>query len=150
MLMLTRSLAIAAIGLGLLAMTAATAEAGKKYRYHNGGDFAAGLATGLIIGGVIAGNQRRGGFYSCINGYCNGRYYGPRRHYPSRYYYPPAPRYYYNRPVRRYYRQAPRYRVNLSRAHYNYCFAKYRSYRASDNTFQPYHGPRKQCRSPYY
>ncbi|HEV7434516.1 MAG TPA: BA14K family protein, partial [Pseudorhizobium sp.] len=26
----------------------------------------------------------------------------------------------------------------------------YRSYRASDNTFQPYNGPRRSCRSPYY
>lgn len=34
--------------------------------------------------------------------------------------------------------------------HYEWCYDKYRSYRASDNTFQPYHGPRKQCYSPYY
>ncbi|MGV3652562.1 MAG: BA14K family protein, partial [Devosia sp.] len=26
---------------------------------------------------------------------------------------------------------------------------RYRSYRASDNTFQPYNGPRQQCVSPY-
>lgn len=38
----------------------------------------------------------------------------------------------------------------LSKAHYDWCYRKYRSYRASDNTFQPYHGPRKQCRSPYW
>lgn len=151
MLTLTRSLAIAAMGLALLAMTAASAEAGKKYRYNKGANFAAGVATGLIIGGIVAGSQRRGGSYYCINGYCNGgRYYGPRRYYPSRYYYRPAPRYYYQRPAKRYYRKAPRYRVSASQAHTNYCFAKYRSYRAYDNTFQPYHGPRKQCRSPYF
>lgn len=34
-------------------------------------------------------------------------------------------------------------------AHVNWCFSRYRSYRTVDNTFQPYHGPRKQCISPY-
>ncbi len=35
-------------------------------------------------------------------------------------------------------------------AHVNWCYNRYRSYRTSDNTFQPYNGPRKQCISPYY
>ncbi|MHA6684205.1 BA14K family protein [Mesorhizobium sp. A556] len=34
-------------------------------------------------------------------------------------------------------------------AHVQWCYGQYRSYRASDNTFQPYNGPRKQCYSPY-
>lgn len=34
-------------------------------------------------------------------------------------------------------------------AHVEWCYARYRSYRSSDNTFQPYNGPRRQCRSPY-
>lgn len=34
-------------------------------------------------------------------------------------------------------------------AHTSWCYDRYRSYRASDNTFQPYHGPRKPCISPY-
>jgi hypothetical protein len=34
-------------------------------------------------------------------------------------------------------------------AHIDWCYARYRSYRASDNTFQPYNGPRRQCLSPY-
>ncbi len=34
-------------------------------------------------------------------------------------------------------------------AHIDWCYARYRSYRASDNTFQPYNGPRRQCVSPY-
>lgn len=34
-------------------------------------------------------------------------------------------------------------------AHVQWCYNRYRSYRASDNTFQPYNGPRKQCYSPY-
>lgn len=34
-------------------------------------------------------------------------------------------------------------------AHVQWCYDRYRSYRASDNTFQPYNGPRQQCVSPY-
>lgn len=34
-------------------------------------------------------------------------------------------------------------------AHVEWCYDRYRSYRASDNTFQPYNGPRRQCYSPY-
>ncbi|MBS3651784.1 BA14K family protein [Pseudaminobacter sp. 19-2017] len=33
-------------------------------------------------------------------------------------------------------------------AHVARCAAHHRSYRASDNTFQPLHGPRRQCISP--
>lgn len=36
-----------------------------------------------------------------------------------------------------------------SNAHVRWCYDRYRSYRASDNTFQPYNGPRRQCYSPY-
>ena len=35
-------------------------------------------------------------------------------------------------------------------SHVNWCYNRYRSYRARDNTFQPYQGRRRQCRSPYY
>ena len=34
-------------------------------------------------------------------------------------------------------------------AHTEWCYNRYRSYRAYDNTFQPYNGPRQQCYSPY-
>ena len=34
-------------------------------------------------------------------------------------------------------------------AHVQWCYDRYRSYRASDNTYQPYNGPRRQCYSPY-
>lgn len=44
----------------------------------------------------------------------------------------------------------PTYRVYRGgSAHVQWCYDRYRSYRASDNTFQPYHGPRQQCYSPY-
>lgn len=33
--------------------------------------------------------------------------------------------------------------------HVNWCYNRYRSYRAYDNSFQPYHGSRQVCYSPY-
>ncbi|BAV46090.1 hypothetical protein MesoLj113a_38180 [Mesorhizobium sp. 113-1-2] len=51
---------------------------------------------------------------------------------------------YYAPPPRRYYRAG-----RLSNAHVRWCYSRYRSYRAWDNTFQPYNGPRQQCWSPY-
>jgi hypothetical protein len=38
----------------------------------------------------------------------------------------------------------------LNPQHYEWCYARYRSYRSFDNTFQPNYGPRRQCLSPYY
>ncbi len=49
-----------------------------------------------------------------------------------------------NRPV---YRGNRPMRVGSS--HVAWCNNRYRSYRAYDNTFQPYNGPRQQCYSPY-
>lgn len=56
---------------------------------------------------------------------------------------PPPPVY------RRYVEPRRIHRYRLSQAHVDWCYARYRSYRASDNTFQPYNGPRRQCLSPY-
>jgi len=52
--------------------------------------------------------------------------------YTPRYY---RPRYYHRRPA--------------GNAHTRWCYNRYRSYRAYDNTYQPYNGPRRQCYSPY-
>lgn len=38
---------------------------------------------------------------------------------------------------------------HLSANHLRWCEDRYRSFRASDNSFQPYNGPRQQCISPY-
>jgi hypothetical protein len=37
-----------------------------------------------------------------------------------------------------------------SPAHVEWCYTRYRSYRLSDNSFQPHQGVRRACRSPYY
>ncbi|MDO1581243.1 BA14K family protein [Rhizobium oryzicola] len=49
----------------------------------------------------------------------------------------------------RYVAPAPR-AAGVNPQHYQYCAARYRSYDAYSNTFQPYNGPRQQCYSPYY
>jgi len=36
-----------------------------------------------------------------------------------------------------------------SNRHLAWCYNRYRSYRLMDNSFQPYHGPRRECLSPY-
>ncbi|MCF6114427.1 BA14K family protein [Mesorhizobium muleiense] len=40
-------------------------------------------------------------------------------------------------------------RVDHGDSHVQWCYDRYRSYRASDNTFQPNYGRRQQCNSPY-
>ena len=51
---------------------------------------------------------------------------------------------------RRTYRYVDRVRpVRMSAAHVEWCFDRYRSYRTYDNSWQPYNGPRRVCRSPY-
>lgn len=40
--------------------------------------------------------------------------------------------------------------VGLSPRHYSWCGDRYRSYNWRSNTFQPYHGPRQPCYSPFY
>jgi hypothetical protein len=55
-----------------------------------------------------------------------------------------APAFRYYAEPRRYYR--PQY---IGNAHVRWCYSRYRSYRAWDNTFQPYYGRRQQCWSPY-
>ncbi|WP_309086059.1 BA14K family protein [Chelativorans sp.] len=62
--------------------------------------------------------------------------YGPSYHVRPPYYY--RPRYVVPRPA-----------YGLSQAHVNWCYARYRSYRPYDNSFQPYNGPRRACISPY-
>ncbi len=53
---------------------------------------------------------------------------------------------YYDEPYygERYYR-----RDYSGGSHVDWCYNRYRSYRSWDNSFQPYHGPRQQCYSPY-
>jgi hypothetical protein len=62
-------------------------------------------------------------------GYYGGGYYGGG-YYDAPY----RPRYYYR---------------GGGSGHEQWCYSRYRSYRAWDNSWQPYYGPRRQCISPY-
>ncbi len=108
---------------------------GGYYRHHGGDGWGwalGGLATGVIIGGLLSQPRYYGsgyydrGYYG--TGYYGSRYYAPRTYAPRTY----RPAYY------------------GGNAHVRWCFARYRSYRAYDNTFQPYYGRRQACLSPYY
>lgn len=95
---------------------------GWRYRHYDvfGPGLAAGVLSGVILGGML-------GPYDAYD-------YGPG-------YYVVPPPVYVPRGTDRV--------AGLSQAHYDWCYARYRSYRAYDNTFQPYHGPRRPCFSPY-
>ena len=115
---------------------------------------------------VVNVQQRRGFYRDRGNYYYNGhrghreRRAGWRQH--QGYWFPPAAfalgaiiggaiandaRPAYRAPAYR----APVYRapVRLSQAHLRWCENRWRSYRASDNSYQPINGPRRACVSPY-
>ncbi|MBB3353012.1 hypothetical protein FHT70_002952 [Rhizobium sp. BK049] len=111
--------------------------------HHHGSDWGwalGGLAVGTIIGGALA-QPYYGSYYGSPYGY----YGSPYRYYGSPYGYYGSPyRYggYYGRPYRA-------YAYGGGSSHVSWCYARYRSYRAYDNTYQPYYGPRRQCVGPY-
>ncbi|MCS3742785.1 hypothetical protein FHX16_004795 [Rhizobium sp. BK661] len=104
----------------------------RGYHHHHGSEWGwalGGLAVGTIIGGALA-----------------QPYYGP---YDDTFY---GSSYgYYSRPYG-YYRPYRQYEPSVAYqggSHVSWCYARYRTYRAFDNTFQPYYGPRRQCVGPY-
>ena len=78
-----------------------------------------------------------------------GYYYSHHPHhvpgYPQRLTGYPMPIYKAHRPI-----PAVRaYRVRPA-SHVDWCAARYRSYDIRSDTYQPYHGPRRYCRSPFW
>lgn len=123
-----------------------TAEAGKRGRAFGLG-LGLGVA-GLAIGSALAHSSR--GYYGGRAYYNDDYYYGSRSRYRRRYnrpYYRTHSRTYYYAdeyvPRRRAHRGRPR---PWSSAWYRYCANKYRSFNASNGTFQPYKGGRRLCR----
>lgn len=109
-----------------------------QYRHHRGG----GHNWHHGGGGRYYGHDRyygRRGYYGGGSGF----YLGFGTPYYGGYYSPYYARPYYARPTY----VVPAYRGGS--AHVRWCYNRYRSYRASDNTYQPYNGPRRQCYSPY-
>lgn len=92
--------------------------------------------------------------YNCYRGNCR-RYWNDdwryRRHYRPYVRRPVYSGFYFGLgvPAYRYYAPPRRYYRSGGSAHVAWCYDRYRSYRAWDNTYQPYHGPRRQCWSPY-
>ncbi|MBX3531054.1 MAG: BA14K family protein [Rhizobiaceae bacterium] len=130
---------VAALSVGILTGAADIALAGA-------GNIAAPFlqsapeAAGTALAVPVNHRRPRGGGSITFHFGGPGYYYGPR-YYVPRYY---EPRVYYRRHAPRHYRVAP------VSAHVRWCSAKYRSYRAWDNSFQPYRGGRRECVSPYY
>ena len=90
-------------------------------------------------------NRRGGGYY--LNGHRGYRYYRPGYRRYGEFWYPAAA--FLAGALITGAITANRPRVGVGNAHVEWCYDRYRSYRASDNTFQPYNGPRRQCYSPY-
>lgn len=104
-----------------------------RYRGRGGAGIAAGIAGGLILGGIIASQPRY--------------YYGPRGYYDYYYYGGPPPLFY-----------GPR--VFYPPGHYGplvgpgygppdwiaYCFSRYRSFDPASGTYMGYDGRRHPCR----
>lgn len=105
---------------------------GKRFPYYNGQRGYRSYRRGY--------RQYRGWWFPPAAFSFRNRYVPPRRHIapPPLVLAPPAlgPGPFYQAPL-----PGP--------AHYQWCEHRYRSYRAADNSFQPYHGPRRACLSPY-
>jgi len=153
---LFKSLAVVlALGIAVIASTQ-SAYAGKKTRNFILGTIA-GVAGIAALSSISRANRYDRGdrYYNRRNRYYNSGYrYRRNNYYNDRYsyrrpHYKPYKRSYYRPKHRNYY--APR-RVSYrgrpaawSPAWYRYCASKYRTFRRSDGTFQPYRGGRRLC-----
>jgi len=143
--------------LGIAAITSSqSAYAGKGTRNFVYGALAGVAGIGVLNSLYGGPYYNRGSYYNRGYGYYNSGYRYRRHNYyygNSNYYSRP-----YYRPYRTVYRRggypayyAPR-RVYRGRpaawtpAWYRYCASKYRTFRRSDGTFQPYKGGRRLCR----
>uniref|UniRef100_UPI003531FDDB BA14K family protein n=1 Tax=Pararhizobium sp. IMCC3301 TaxID=3067904 RepID=UPI003531FDDB len=115
------------------------------------------IATYSTVADAHSSRYRSNSGASFTFGFSSGGYsashYDQYRRYPSRVH-RHGDRRYYHRGYRhiwvapRY--TAPRhYRNRGSSAHVRWCQNRYRSYDVYSDTFQPYHGARKRCNSPY-
>ena len=132
------SLSMATLLAGTLVMLSFSQADARHRRSHR---VAAGIAGaiigGAIIGGAIANSNRRSRNRHCHRGYCHTHnyQYSDHRHRPVVYDPPP--------------RRRPPPRRDYGDRHEDWCYDRYRSYRSRDNTYQPYRGGRRYCRSPY-
>jgi hypothetical protein len=137
--------AVCAITLAAGAVSANEAMASHDFWHGVGAGIAGGIAAGVTIG--IINNAVRAGQEHCHQGYgCHAHGGAAAYHYHDR----------YGTIIYRQVRQ-PVYEApvvvrpgRLPRAHYDWCYSRYRSYDANTNTFKPRNsGGRAFCRSPY-
>lgn len=121
------ALALTMTGASLAPAAAAPFFRGGGHGWHGGGWHGGGWDRGWGAGSAIAGGVLLGGL---LGSALSSDYASPYGYYPRRAYYPQRV-------------------VYVDNAHVNWCSDHYRSYRASDNTFQPNNGPRQQCIAPF-
>jgi hypothetical protein len=92
------------------------------------------------------GNYGNYGNYGWYNGYRGYRYHHPGYSYYGGWWYPGSA-FIAGAIIGGYTTYEGNYYGGDS--HTAWCYNRYRSYREWDNTFQPYHGPRRQCISPF-
>ena len=123
----------AAVPSSVVALKAATGGdiVDVRYRGRGGAGIAAGIASGLIIGGIIASQPRYYGYGPGYYDYYGGPpplFYGPRVFYPPGHYGPVV---------------GPGY----GRGDWmSYCFSRYRSFDPASGTYMGYDGRRHVCR----
>ncbi len=137
-----------------MALATAPAEANHEFWHAFGGVVAGAVAVGIIANAVNAGQEHCHDGLGC-HAHGGARAYHFHDRYGSIVYrqqvrQPVQPLYeeeiYEERPVVR-----PAVRPGrLPRAHYDWCYSRYKSYDAGSNSYQPLNaGGRRQCRSPY-
>jgi hypothetical protein len=128
------SLSMAALLAGtMITLSFSEADARHKRRHNSGAAAAIGLLGGIALGAALANSDRRGNDHCHQNG-CHNHNYRDFQHRHRPVVYNPQPR---------------QRRLSYANAHEEWCFNRYRSFRAYDNTYQPYQGGRRYCRSPY-
>ncbi|MFZ1813820.1 MAG: BA14K family protein [Rhizobiaceae bacterium] len=105
-----------------------------------------GLIAGAVIGSIVRANQNH-----CHGNVCHTHAQARANHFHDAYgtilYQAPQPTYVVPAPPPP---PPPAYGGSYSANHYNWCYAKYRSYHQPSNSYQPYgYAGRRQCVSPY-
>jgi hypothetical protein len=140
-------------------------HSGGQFRRHSGGHRYGNRHPGFRYGGNYArykshgniyrhyrpgrghyGNYGNHGNYGWYNGYRGYRYHHPGYSYYGGWWYPGSA-FIAGAIIGGYTTYEGNYYGGDS--HTAWCYNRYRSYREWDNTFQPYHGPRRQCISPF-
>jgi hypothetical protein len=143
------SLIAATLATAPLALSTAPAQANHEFWHAFGAGVAGGIVGGVIANAIVEGQRH------CHPGGCHSHagaraYHGHDQYGRIIYARPVVREPVYEEPVEFYDEPAVVRPGRLPRAHYDWCYGRYRSYDAGSNTYQPLGGGRRvQCRSPY-